>query len=78
MPLEWSSRSIEAAVYDPPQAILEVSFRSGASYRYLDVPPEVYDQFLLAESKGRYFNTYIRNRYAYAKIPAVKWFLFNT
>lgn len=70
MPLEWSSRSIEAAVYDRPQAILEVSFRSGASYRYLDVPPEVYHQFLLAESKGRYFNTYIRNRYAYAKVPA--------
>jgi lysyl-tRNA synthetase, class II len=70
MPLEWSSRLLEAAAYDRSQALLQLSFRNGASYRYSDVPAEVYDQLLLAESKGKYFNLHIRNRYAYTKISA--------
>ena len=61
---------LEAAAYDGSQALLQLSFRNGTSYRYLDVPAEVYDQLLLAESKGKYFNLHIRNRYAYTKISA--------
>ena len=62
---------LEAAAYDRSQALLQLSFRNGASYRYSDVPAEVYDQLLLAESKGKYFNLHIRNRYAYTKISAL-------
>jgi hypothetical protein len=71
MPLEGSSRWLEAAAYDRPQALPQLSFRNGTSYRYWDVPAEVYDQLLLAESKGKYFNLHIRNRYAYTKILAL-------
>lgn len=62
---------LEAAAYDGSQALLQLSFRNGTSYRYSDVPAEVYDQLLLAESKGKYFNLHIRNRYAHSKIPAL-------
>lgn len=71
MPVEWSSRWLEAATYDRSQALLHLSFRNGTNYRYSDVPAEVYDQLLLAESKGRFFNLHIRNRYAYTKISAL-------
>ena len=62
---------LEAAAHDPPQALLQLSFRNGTSYQYSDVPAEVYDQLLLAESKGKYFNLHIRNRYAFTKISAL-------
>jgi hypothetical protein len=71
MPVEWSSRLLEAAAYDRSQALLQLSFRNGTSYHYSDVPAEIYDRLLLAESKGKYFNLYIRNRYPYTKISAL-------
>jgi KTSC domain len=43
MPVEWSSRLLEAAAYDRSQALLQLSFRNGISYRYWDIPGEVYD-----------------------------------
>jgi KTSC domain len=63
MPVDWSSRLLEAAVYDRSQAILELSFRSGISYRYWNVPAQVYHRLLQAESKGKFYNVHIRNRY---------------
>jgi KTSC domain len=77
MPVEWSSRLLEAAAYDRSQALLQLSFRNGTSYRYSDVPAEVYDQLLLAESKGKYFNLHIRNRYVYTKISALSKSAFS-
>lgn len=49
---------------------LEVEFRSGRVYQYLEVEPSVYQQFLTAESLGRYFNTHINNRYRYKHVKA--------
>lgn len=66
--VELQSRSIKAAGYDPERALLEVEFHSGVMYRYGDVPARVYQEFLAAESHGRYFNQNIRNRYLTVKI----------
>jgi hypothetical protein len=49
------SRSIASIGYDPQRRVLDVEFQSGAIYRYLQVPREVANRFLEAESKGRYF-----------------------
>ena len=54
--------------YQDQSAFLELEFRSGAIYRYLDVPPQTYRELLQAESKGRYFNQHIRNRFIHTKI----------
>jgi hypothetical protein len=67
--VELQSTSLNAATYqDHDGAVLELEFRSGAIYRYLGVPEPVYQGLLSAESKGRYFNQHIRNRFPYTKI----------
>jgi hypothetical protein len=48
--------------------VLEVQFESGRVYQYFDVPEDVYNEMLNAESKGRYFNSHIRGRYNYQEI----------
>jgi predicted RNase H-like HicB family nuclease len=43
---------------------LIVTFTTGKSYVYDNVPPDVFDQFMNAQSKGSYFNTAIRDYYS--------------
>jgi hypothetical protein len=66
--VDLQSTSLHAATYQDHSAFLELEFPGGAIYRYLGVPERVYQELLSAESKGRYFNQHIRNRFAYAKI----------
>lgn len=47
--------------YEPAADRLEVQLRSGERYRYFGVPPSCYQQLLRADSKGAFFNRYIRN-----------------
>ena len=49
-------------------ATLELEFRSGAIYRYFAVPHAVFDGLIVAESKGAYFNRYVRNRFPYQSL----------
>lgn len=48
---------------------LVLTFRSGATYRYLAVPEAVVEELIAAESKGAYFNRRIRNRFAFQRLP---------
>ena len=48
--------------------VLEIEFRSGAAYRYLGVPPAVFEELKKAESKGRYFAQFIRGKYDFQRI----------
>jgi KTSC domain len=43
--------------------VLEVQFRNGGLYQYLDVPESVLAELMRAGSKGRFFNQRIRGRY---------------
>ena len=55
--------------YDQEQRVLEIEFTGGEVYRYFDVPPEVHRGLMAAESHGRYFHQYIRDKsYRYQKI----------
>jgi hypothetical protein len=47
---------------------LYVRFRNGSIYRYFDCPADVYDKFLAAESKGRFFSRCIRNKFRYEQV----------
>jgi hypothetical protein len=62
------STSLNAPTYQDTS--LELEFRGGAIYRYIGVPARVYQELLSAESKGRYFNLHIRNRFPYEKIDS--------
>jgi hypothetical protein len=61
------SSAIASLGYDTKREMLEVEFRSGNVYRYLDVPEEVYQDLLQAKSKGRYFGENIRGRFTSTK-----------
>lgn len=47
---------------------LYVGFKSGALYKYKNVPKEKFDEFLKAESKGRYMNEFKKNNYEYERV----------
>ncbi len=66
------SSAIARLDYDPGLRVLTVVFRETGAYAYFDVPPEVYDAFLAAPSKGVFFNRHIRDRYAYARLAALR------
>lgn len=62
-----TSSNLEAVGYCPDRRCLKVRFTSGATYRYLDVPPEVVEAFLAAPSLGKAFAADIRGAYAFEK-----------
>ncbi len=59
------STVIRSIRYDLEHRELSVTFQSGRHYRYDAVPPELYEAFKRAFSKGEFFNTHIRGRYQY-------------
>lgn len=64
------SSVIHRFVYDPPRRSLEVEFAGGRRYRYYGVPPGIASQFRTAFSKGRFFNTRIRDEYPFEELAA--------
>jgi hypothetical protein len=57
------SSFIVAAGYDPDTQIMEVEMTSGRSYTHPNVPPEVYENLLTADSPGRFYNDNIKGVY---------------
>jgi hypothetical protein len=57
------STALATVGYSKRLRALEIEFRNGAIYRYLDVAPEVYDVFLQARSKARFYDHNIRHKY---------------
>ena len=61
------SRFITDVAYSPATHRFEVRIedREGNTreYLFLDVPQEVYDNFMASESKGKFFNEAIKNKY---------------
>ncbi|WP_276091488.1 KTSC domain-containing protein [Pedobacter sp. JY14-1] len=62
------STVIDKFFYDADRRWLTVIFRSGKTYRYIDVPQDVYLSLGASISKGRYFNRKIRNVYSYKSL----------
>ena len=48
--------------------VLEIEFRHGGVYQYFNVPVSVYEGLIAAESKGKYFHQFIREKYPYNRI----------
>ncbi len=61
------SSSIRAIGYDPAERVLEIEFRSGGVYQYFGVPPEVYQEFMGAPSKGKFFEEHLRDEFRYSR-----------
>jgi len=65
------SSMLLAVGYDENARELRVIFRSGDTYRYLNVPPSTYAEFLKAESKGAYMKTHVIDVYPSRRV----WFV---
>lgn len=57
------SSELQSVGFDEAASILQVKFQNGRVYRYQGVPQSVFENLLRADSKGRFFNAQIRDRY---------------
>lgn len=57
------SSFLSGATYDTNLGMLVLKLISGKIYTYYNVPKDVWEAFKNAESKGRFFATFIKGRY---------------
>jgi hypothetical protein len=57
------STALVSVGYSERLRALEIEFRRGGTYRYLNVPVETHRQLLAAESKAGFYNRRIRGKY---------------
>ena len=57
------SSFIDAVAYYEDPEILEIRLSDGKRYTFRDVPRRVYENFLKSESKGKFFNKFIKNKF---------------
>jgi hypothetical protein len=62
------SSSIRAAGYDSATRTLRLRYAGGRTYDYLGVPPDVFDDFLAASSKGQFVNWNVKPHYSFRQI----------
>jgi hypothetical protein len=65
-PLE--SKLLAAAAYVAPRRILYLRFHGGDVYRYFTFSAAQHQDFLDADSQGRYFLNHIRNCFPYERL----------
>jgi hypothetical protein len=62
------SSVIKSFSYEERQSILKITFVSGITYAYKEVPAEISDMLRAAGSKGRYFNHFIKGKFKYRRL----------
>jgi hypothetical protein len=68
MPYVQSS-ALEQVSYDEASHTLCATFReTGRTYIYEEVPQDIYDGLLFADSLGAFFNSHIRDHFPYREI----------
>lgn len=63
-----ASSNITSIGYDPGSETLEIEFTNGSIYQYFNVPLGLYEQLMVAPSKGQFLNVYIRNAYPFSRV----------
>ena len=58
--VKLKSSVVESVGYDPLEKVMEVKFRSGGTYRYVDVPGTVYAGMMNADSHGSFVHRTLR------------------
>ena len=73
--MDWQpfeSKLLASSAYGAGKHILYLRFRSGEVYRYFEYSEEQYQEFLDAESRGRYFLRHIRNQFRYERLAKLQ------
>ena len=63
-----SSSNIASIGYEENSETLEIEFLNGGVYQYFDVPKQVYDGLMGADSHGKYLAANIKGTYRYSKV----------
>jgi hypothetical protein len=66
--IQLASSNLSRARYDPDTSTLEIEFKDGRVYQYFDVPPQVFEGLLSAESHGGFLHSQIKGHYRYVRI----------
>lgn len=65
---EIQSSNIRRTEFDTESKELVVEFNNGLRYLYENVPHQIYTQFRMSESQGKFFSSKIAKVYKYKKI----------
>ena len=65
---EIQSSNVKKTEYDTETKKLVVEFNNGSLYEYDEVPHQVYTQFRMAESQGKFFSSKIVKTYTHKKL----------
>lgn len=65
---EIQSSNIRKTEFDTESKELVVEFNNGLRYLYENVPHQIYTQFRMSESQGKFFSSKIAKTYKYKKI----------
>src|SRR3977135_864685 len=57
------STALASVGYSKRLRALEIEFRNGAIYRYLNVAPAIYHDLMIAPSKARFYDENIRRKF---------------
>jgi lysyl-tRNA synthetase class 2 len=70
--VKLQSSLLSAVTYSIERKTLKVEFTHGEVYLYTKVPLSVYQDLVTASSKGRFFNSEIRDGYPYERQTPLK------
>jgi len=62
-----NSSNIVSIGYNPINRILEIEFKNGV-YQYNGISSEIYEKLMNSPSKGKFFYSFIRDKYITKKI----------
>jgi hypothetical protein len=62
------SSNVAEFSYDPLRHQLDVTFHNGQTYRYIEVPVQVYEALYIAPSKGKFLASQVKGRFAYQRV----------
>lgn len=63
-----NSSALTVVRYNKDDLTLTIKLKDGNTYKYADVPYDVYLELVNADSKGRYFNMNIRNNFHFERV----------
>lgn len=66
--IKVKSSNIAAVAYDGEAELLRVQFNNGSVYEYSNVPEQTAQDFVKAESVGKYFHARIKGNFKFRKL----------
>ena len=63
-----ASSNIASVGYDETTQTLEIEFLNGSIYQYYNLPINMHEQLMQAQSKGKFLNIYIKNAFPYSRV----------